>query len=49
MVQMRTLLSVADNSGAVEVQCIKVLGNSSLYSKFRRCHSCFCEKSFAKC
>jgi large subunit ribosomal protein L14 len=28
MIQMRTLLSVADNSGAKKVQCIKVLGGS---------------------
>jgi large subunit ribosomal protein L14 len=28
MVQMRTILSVADNSGARKVQCIKVLGGS---------------------
>jgi len=28
MVQMRTILSVADNSGARKVMCIKVLGGS---------------------
>lgn len=28
MIQMQTRLSVADNSGAREVQCIKVLGGS---------------------
>ncbi|MFQ5538854.1 MAG: 50S ribosomal protein L14 [Candidatus Binatia bacterium] len=28
MVQMRTVLNVADNSGARKVQCIKVLGGS---------------------
>jgi len=28
MIQMQTLLSAADNSGAREVQCIKVLGGS---------------------
>ena len=28
MIQMQTRLSVADNSGAKEVQCIKVLGGS---------------------
>lgn len=28
MIQMQTILSVADNSGAQEVQCIKVLGGS---------------------
>lgn len=28
MIQMQTLLSVADNSGAREVMCIKVLGGS---------------------
>ena len=28
MVQMQTMLSVADNSGAKRVQCIKVLGGS---------------------
>lgn len=28
MVQMRTVLDVADNSGARKVQCIKVLGGS---------------------
>ena len=28
MIQMRTVLDVADNSGAREVQCIKVLGGS---------------------
>jgi large subunit ribosomal protein L14 len=28
MIQMRTILDVADNSGAKSVQCIKVLGGS---------------------
>ena len=28
MIQMRTVLSVADNSGARRIQCIKVLGGS---------------------
>lgn len=28
MIQMQTMLSVADNSGAKKVQCIKVLGGS---------------------
>jgi len=28
MIQMQTLLTVADNSGAKTVQCIKVLGGS---------------------
>ena len=28
MIQMQTLLQVADNSGAKSVQCIKVLGGS---------------------
>lgn len=28
MIQMQTILSVADNSGAKEVMCIKVLGGS---------------------
>ncbi len=28
MIQMQTLLNVADNSGARQVQCIKILGNS---------------------
>jgi large subunit ribosomal protein L14 len=28
MIQMRTMLEVADNSGAKKVQCIKVLGGS---------------------
>ena len=28
MIQMQTLLSVADNSGAKKLQCIKVLGGS---------------------
>jgi len=28
MIQMQTNLSVADNSGAKRVQCIKVLGGS---------------------
>ena len=28
MIQMQTLLAVADNSGAKTVQCIKVLGGS---------------------
>ena len=28
MIQMKTLLNVADNSGAKEVQCIKVLGGT---------------------
>lgn len=31
MIQMQTRLSVADNSGAKEVMCIKVLGGSSRY------------------
>ncbi len=29
MIQMQTMLAVADNSGARKVQCIKVLGGSS--------------------
>lgn len=29
MIQLRTVLEVADNSGAKEVQCIKVLGGST--------------------
>ncbi|GMT41628.1 MAG: 50S ribosomal protein L14 [bacterium] len=29
MIQLRTILEVADNSGAKRVQCIKVLGGSS--------------------
>lgn len=29
MIQMRTMLSVADNSGAKKVSCIKVLGGSN--------------------
>jgi len=28
MIQMQSVLSVADNSGAKKVQCIKVLGGS---------------------
>ena len=32
MIQMQSILEVADNSGAREVQCIKVLGGSK-----RRC------------
>ncbi|GAB4487563.1 MAG: 50S ribosomal protein L14 [Thermodesulfovibrionales bacterium] len=28
MIQMRTILEVADNSGAKRVQCVKVLGSS---------------------
>ena len=28
MIQMQTMLNVADNSGAKRVQCIKVLGGS---------------------
>ena len=28
MIQMQTMLNVADNSGARKVQCIKVLGGS---------------------
>ena len=28
MIQMKTLLNVADNSGAKQVQCIKVLGGT---------------------
>jgi len=28
MIQMQTMLSVADNSGAKKVQCVKVLGGS---------------------
>jgi large subunit ribosomal protein L14 len=31
MIQMRSLLSVADNSGATQVQCIKVLGGTHHY------------------
>ena len=30
MIQMQTMLAVADNSGARKVQCIKVLGGSKL-------------------
>ena len=33
MIQMRSILDVADNSGARKVQCIKVLGGS------RRCYA----------
>jgi large subunit ribosomal protein L14 len=33
MVQMRTVLDVADNSGARKVMCIKVLGDGS-YIRF---------------
>ncbi|MEE8484886.1 MAG: 50S ribosomal protein L14 [Nitrospinota bacterium] len=29
MIQLRTVLNIADNSGAREVQCIKVLGGST--------------------
>lgn len=29
MIQLRSILNVADNSGATRVQCIKVLGGSS--------------------
>lgn len=29
MIQLRTVLEVADNSGAREVQCIKILGGSA--------------------
>ncbi len=32
MIQMQTVLSVADNSGAKKVQCIKVLGGSKRMS-----------------
>ena len=28
MIQLRTVLDVADNSGAKKIQCIKVLGGS---------------------
>ena len=30
MIQMRTMLQVADNSGAKKVQCIRVLGGSTV-------------------
>ncbi|MBI5183757.1 MAG: uL14 family ribosomal protein, partial [Nitrospinae bacterium] len=29
MIQLRTILDIADNSGAKRAQCIKVLGGSS--------------------
>ena len=32
MIQMQTVLDVADNSGAKKVQCIKVLGGSAKMS-----------------
>ena len=39
MIQMRTILDVADNSGAKRVQCIKVLGGSRRrYADARRRH-----------
>ena len=34
MIQMQTRLDVADNSGAKEVMCIKVLGGSA--SRYKR-------------
>ena len=34
MIQMQTNLDVADNSGARQVQCIKVLGGSKRMQKF---------------
>ena len=37
MIQMQTMLNVADNSGARKVQCIKVLGGSKRrYAASRR-------------
>ena len=30
MIQMQTVLDVADNSGAKSVRCIKVLGNTGI-------------------
>ena len=39
MIQMQTYLDVADNTGAKQVQCIKVLGGTHRrYAKIGRAH-----------
>ena len=42
MIQMQTNLDVADNSGARQVQCIKVLGGS------KRMHETLCRRDVLK-
>lgn len=45
MIQPQTLLNVADNTGAKQIMCIRVLGGSKRKSgKHWRCNCCFCEK-----
>jgi ribosomal protein L14 len=47
MIQMRTNLEVADNSGARRVQCIKVLGGSKRkYASSATSSSCRSRKRF---
>lgn len=38
MIQQRTMIDIADNSGVKRAQCVNVLGRSaSHYGKYRRC------------
>ena len=50
MIQMRTVLDVADNSGARKVQCIKVCGggNEAEIRLHRRYHRCFGERGHSQ-
>ncbi len=36
MIQQQTMVDIADNTGARQAQCIKVLGGSTARGKFRR-------------
>ena len=45
MIQMYTYLDVADNTGAKEVMCIKVLGGSSAARRPGRHHLCSVKKA----
>ena len=45
MIQPETRLKVADNSGAREVLCIKVLGGSEKICQYRRRHRLYGQTS----
>ena len=43
MIQQETRLKVADNTGAKEILCIRVMGGSTRrYAKHRRYNRCYC-------
>ena len=41
MIQMQTRMKVADNTGAKELMCIRVLGGSKRIREYRRRRSLF--------